>query len=149
MERKTPVAEVFISHARHDRLTAEKLAAALRHRGCEVRRTADDVPGDASELSGDPALKAAEVVLVLWSKASIDSHHLVKHAAKAARRRALISVLLDDVKPPFVFPPVHAIPVTDASGELTTIGLQKLLTSIYRQLDLPAPLPPPPAPSAS
>jgi CBS domain-containing protein len=139
MERKTPVAEVYISHVRHDGLTAEKMAAALRHRGCQVRRTGDDVPRDGSELSGDPALKAADVVLVLWSKASIDSHQLVKHAAKAARRRALISVLLDDVKPPLVLPPVHAVPVTDASGELTAIGLQKLLASICRQLDLPAP----------
>ena len=136
-EREKPVTQVFISYAHQDRATAEQLAAVLRTRGCEVRCDAADIPGDGSGPSGDRAFKAAGCVIVLWSKASVDRHRLTECAARAARRRVLISALIDDVKPPFVFPPAPAIPLTDASGELTDLGLQKLFASVCQQLDLP------------
>jgi hypothetical protein len=135
--------QVLISYARGDQATAEKLAVALRRRGCEVECTADDSPGAPSDLPADRPLmdrqaKAAGCHIVLWSKASVDKPRLAKRAAKAARRRALISALIDDVKPPFVFPPTRAIPLTDASGEVTDLGLEHVFTSVCRRLNLPA-----------
>lgn len=133
--------DVFISYAHDDRVIAERLAGALRKCGCVVWWPFESNPGDASEPATEDAFKAARCVLVLWSRASVDKPRLAEHAARAARRRALISVLIDDLKPPFVFPPAQVLPLTEASGAVTDLGLQRLLAAVARRLDRPAPSP--------
>ncbi len=133
--------DVFISYAHDDRLIAERLATALRDRGCLVGGASGDTMGDPSAPAADDAFKAARCVVVLWSRASLDKPRLVEQAARAAHRRALIPVLIDDVKPPFVFPPARTLPVTDASGALSDLGLERLFAAVCRRLDRPPPHP--------
>jgi len=136
------MADIFISYSREDRTTARKLHAVLRERGWSVWWDPLTAPGDSWTPTIERELRAARCVIVLWSKASIHKHWLGVQGAKAARRRILISAVIDDVVPPFVFPAVRPLPLTDAAGELTFIGLQRLFADIGRKLGLPRqPLP--------
>jgi len=94
-------------------------------------------PGDSWTPTIEKEFLAARCVIVLWSKASIHKHWLQVQGAKAARRRILISAVIDDVVPPFVFPTVRPLPLTDSAGELTFIGLQRLFADVGRKLGLP------------
>jgi len=94
-------------------------------------------PGDSWTPTIEKEFLAARCVIVLWSKASIHKHWLQVQGAKAARRRILISAVIDDVVPTFVFPTVRLLPLTDSAGELTFIGLQRLFADVGRKLGLP------------
>jgi len=131
------MADIFISYSREDRTTARKLRAVLRERGWSVWWDPLTAPGDSWTPTIERELRAARCVIVLWSKASIHKHWLQVQGAKAARRRILISAVIDDVVPPFVFPTVRPLPLTDSAGALTFIGLQRLFANVGRKLGLP------------
>lgn len=97
------MADVFLSYARADAGTAERLYGELTKAGRSVwfdrelpaHRAYSDVI--ATEL------EAASSVLVLWSKASVESQWVRSEANRARELRKLVQARLDDARLPMPF----------------------------------------------
>ena len=111
------MSNVFISYAKEDAAAARMLADALQKAEFSVwwdrlippGRTWDDVIGRA--------LDTAACVVVLWSRASIQSRWVREEAEKAASRGCLIPVLVDKVDPPFGFGRIQAADLSGWRGD--------------------------------
>ncbi|MEK6375193.1 MAG: TIR domain-containing protein [Acidobacteriota bacterium] len=97
------MADLFLSYAREDRACAELLATALSSRGWTVwwdRRI--QVGRSFSEVI-ERELEQARCVIVLWSRHSLASDWVQNEAAEAARKKSLVPVRIEDVRPPLEF----------------------------------------------
>src|SRR3990170_6062748 len=110
------MASVFLSYAREDAVIAKALAAALQQAGHEVWW--DRQIHGGAEYSGaiQAALNSAQVVLVLWSRASIGSEWVRDEAAEGRDSGRLLPVVLDDCKPPLGFRQRQSIDMAGWSG---------------------------------
>jgi hypothetical protein len=108
---------IFLSYARADRQRAEKLAHALDLAGFEVWWDALIEGGAAFANSIREALDAADAVIVLWSRSSIDSDWVRDEAAQGRDRRRLVPLSLDGSEPPLGFRQYHAIDLRKWRGK--------------------------------
>ncbi|NBC34613.1 MAG: SUMF1/EgtB/PvdO family nonheme iron enzyme [Alphaproteobacteria bacterium] len=97
------MADVFISYAREDERTAERLAAALEAHGWSVFWDRNILAGPAFDDIIQRELNAASCVVVLWSATSIKSGYVKDEAVDARDRNILVPARLHDVKPPLGF----------------------------------------------
>jgi len=104
---------LFLSYARGDQAQAQRLAAALERCGYAVWWDALIEGGTRYAKSIDDALAAADAVLVLWSKQSVDSDWVKDEAAQGRDRHRLVPLSLDGMPPPLGF---RQIQVIDLSG---------------------------------
>jgi len=107
---------VFLSYARADRARAEKLAAALSEAGLEVWWDALIEGGAAFAHSIRAALDTADVVIVAWSRTSINSDWVRDEAAVGQERKRLVPLSLDGSEPPLGFRQYQAIDVSRWRG---------------------------------
>lgn len=107
------MADVFISYAREDRATAEKLAHALEAHGWSVWWDRDILPGKdfTAEISAE--IDAARVVVVLWSKSSVASRWVRDEAHEGLERNALVPVLVDGSEPPMGYRAIQGVDLRD------------------------------------
>jgi len=96
-------ATIFLSYAHRDRARAQLLASALGARGYTIWWDALIEGGAQFARSIREALEAADAVVVLWSKASIDSDWVCDEAAQGRDRRRLVPLSLDGSLPPLGF----------------------------------------------
>jgi adenylate cyclase len=110
------VASVFLSYSREDAAKARSLAQALEKAGHEVWW--DRHINSGSEFSGEieQALKQADAVLVLWSKAAIASAWVRDEATEGRDSGRLVAVVLDDSRPPMGFRQFQALDLSGWSG---------------------------------
>ena len=97
------MADIFISYASEDQDCAAKVAHALESSGHSVwwdRRLRSGT--DFTKEIGQQ-LDAARCVIVLWSKASVDSAWVRDEAAEGQRRQVLLPVKIEAVQPPYGF----------------------------------------------
>lgn len=125
------MADVVVCYAEQDAAIARRLIASLRERGWSVDPTVAAAASSGDEATEPESPDAAQLI-VLWSKDAVRSEWLTTQARRAARRIRLISGLLDDARPPFVFPMVRPIPLTDAAGRLSYPGLLQLSNALLR-----------------
>jgi hypothetical protein len=110
------MASVFVSYAHEDVSQARAITQALEdasfdvwfderlHSGCEFSREIEQ------------ALANASAIVVLWSKASVNSNWVRDEAAEGRDSGRLVPVLLDDVRPPIGFRQIHATNLANLSG---------------------------------
>ena len=103
------MARVFLSYAREDLEAARAFAEALGQSGHEVWWDHHLRAGSRFSWDIGAALKSAEAVVVLWSKASIESAWVQDEAAEGLEGSRLVPVMLDTSKPPLGFRQYHAI----------------------------------------
>ena len=94
---------LFLSYAHADEARATKLAKALGDAGYDVWWDALIEGGTAYAKTINEALESADVVLVLWSAASVESDWVRDEAALGRDRKRLVPLSLDRVKPPLGF----------------------------------------------
>lgn len=99
---------VFISYAKEDAAAAKILSDALQRAGFSVWWDRHIPPGKTWDSFIGRSLDAANCVLVLWSKFSVDSRWVREEAERGARRRCLIPVLVEPVEPPLGFARIEA-----------------------------------------
>ncbi len=104
---------IFLSYAHGDQAQAQRLAAALEKGGFTVWWDALIEGGTRYAKSIDDALAAADAVVVLWSKQSIDSDWVKDEAAQGRERHRLVPLSLDGTPPPLGF---RQLQVIDLSG---------------------------------
>ena len=101
---------VFLSYASEDRRRIEPLAQRLMAEGFEVFWDRERLlTGATFTRVIEEALDAADVVVVFWSRAAVQSDWVLSEATEAARRSVILPVLLDEVTPPLAFRVYHTI----------------------------------------
>jgi adenylate cyclase len=123
------VADVFVSYVSEDRATAEKISRGLEGAGFSVwwdrhiRGGVDFAPEIARQL------EAAKVVIVLWSKASIESGWVRDEAQQARDENKLIPLRLDGVQPPLGFRQAQSLDFSGWNGDPTVGAFADLVDS--------------------
>ena len=131
---------VFLSYARDDLRRAAKVAQALEAAGHEVWWDSHLKGGSEYSREIDEALKAAEAVVVLWSKTSVDSEWVRDEAAVGKQSGRLVPARIDATEPPLGFRQHHTI---DLSGR-GAAGIRQLVDTVNAKMDpgaVPAPAP--------
>jgi hypothetical protein len=122
--------DVFISYARADRLSAERIAGELEQYGWSVWWDRKILGGETFDETIQQALNDARCVVVLWSGASIDSGWVKDEAADGRRRNVLVPVIIDDVEIPIGFRQVQAVTILGAGKETDRSKFADLLASV-------------------
>lgn len=138
---------VFLSYSRADRAIAERLANALKVRGCDVWWDALIEGGAVFTKSIETALDAADAVVVLWSKTSIQSDWVRDEAGRGRDRKRLVPVAIDGSEPPLGFRQYHAIDFSKWRGTPSSDELAALLHGIAAAAGQAAPSVDPPKPA--
>lgn len=94
---------LFLSYAHADEVRARRLATALQQAGYNVWWDALIEGGTAYAKTINRALETADVIIVLWSAASVESDWVRDEAALGRERKRLVPLSLDRVKPPLGF----------------------------------------------
>jgi len=102
-------ATLFLSYAHADQAKAQRLARALEKTGHTVWWDALIEGGSRFAKSIDQALDAADAVLVLWSKQSVESDWVRDEAAQGRDRHRLVPLSLDGTLPPLGFRQIQMI----------------------------------------
>jgi len=121
------VARVFLSYARSDVDSARRLAELVARAGHDVWWDREIQGGSRFAAEIDKALTDAEVVVVLWSKASVDSAWVQDEAAEGRDSGRLVPVLIDEVRPPLGFRQYQAVDITDLENGAAPTRLDELL----------------------
>jgi hypothetical protein len=124
------MAQVFLSYAKQDRQTAIALAEALKGRGWTVFWDRTIPPGKMFDQVIGEALRAAGCVVVLWSRASVESSWVKEEAEDAAQRSILIPALIDDVPLPLGFRRLQAARLVGWPGSHDANEFDQLTESI-------------------
>jgi small GTP-binding protein len=124
------MADIFISYAREDRLRVEPLAKALEEQGYSVWWDRTIRAGARFDDVIQKALNEASCVLVLWSKASIQSAWVRDEAMEALQQTALIPAYIDPVQAPLNFRRIQGIDLTNWSGRSTDPEIKGLFDAV-------------------
>jgi TolB-like protein/Tfp pilus assembly protein PilF len=116
MSNESGQATIFLSYAHGDHAQAQRLAGALQKAGYIVWWDALIEGGTRFAHSIDQALGAADAVLVLWSKRSIESDWVRDEAAQGRDRHRLVPLSLDGTQPPLGFRQIQTVDISAWKG---------------------------------
>lgn len=118
------MSRIFLSYARDDVDAARQLAEGISEAGHDVWWDRHLHGGSRFAAEIDQALKDAEVVVVLWSGASVESAWVQDEAAEGRDSGRLVPVALDSAKPPLGFRQFHTLQLdlSDGSGRPEALG---------------------------
>ena len=112
------MARIFLSYAREDVDSAKQLAEAVGRAGHEVWWDRHIQGGSRFTTEIDRALKDAEVVIVLWTDASVESAWVQDEAAEGRDTGRLVPVSFNGCRPPLGFRQFHTVALDwDDKGE--------------------------------
>jgi formylglycine-generating enzyme required for sulfatase activity len=133
------MADIFISYARGDRDSAERLARALQACGWSVWWDQTIPPGMSFPAVIEKELTAAGCVIVLWSRVSVASKWVKREARFADNRDKLIPALIAEIKPPFEFSEIHAASLIDWRANPSHPGFRQLVAAVADMVGTAAP----------
>lgn len=126
------MADIFISYAHEDRGKIEKLAAALEETGYSVWWDTNLTGGAQFSKELAKHLNDARVVIVAWSKRSIESMWVADEASVGREKGNLVPITIDAVEPPLGFRQLHEINFLGwggAAGEAPFIQLDNSIAT--------------------
>ena len=126
------MARVFLSYARDDAGKAEKLASALADVGHEVWWDFHLHGGSRFGSEIESALKSAQVVMVLWTPASVASAWVQDEAGEGRDTGRLVPVVLDSTKPPLGFRQFQCVDLSTWNVEERAESLKDLMSAIMK-----------------
>ncbi|MCL6683067.1 toll/interleukin-1 receptor domain-containing protein [Sphingomonas alba] len=124
------MAAVFLSYDRDDTSKARLIAVALERAGHEVWWDLHVRGGAQFSLVIEEALKAAEAVIVLWSRSSVKSAWVRDEAAAGRDSGRLIPVSLGEIEPPMGFRQFQTVDFSRWKGRSNSTELRQLLSAI-------------------
>jgi tetratricopeptide (TPR) repeat protein len=144
------MASVFLSYDRDDSHRARHFARALEKAGHQVWWDLHVRSGAQFSKVIEEALKAADVVVVLWSQFAIDSAWVRDEAAAGRDTNRLVPVTIDGTEPPLGFRQFQTIDLSRWRGRGSPVQLRTLLADIESTVARPDPGPSPrPVPKAA
>jgi adenylate cyclase len=123
------VSRIFLSYAREDVDSAKQLAESVGRAGHDVWWDRHIHGGSRFTTEIDRALKDAEVVIVMWTDASVESAWVQDEAAEGRDSGRLVPVSLNGCRPPLGFRQFHTIAL-DWHGRGEPEQLGELLDAI-------------------
>jgi TolB-like protein len=137
---------IFLSYAREDRATAEKLARFLGEHDLDVWWDRHIVGGEEFAAEIEEELKRSSAVVVLWSKHSIKSRWVRDEAAAGSDAGRLVPISIDGALPPMGFRQFHTLDLkgwkpgaNDAQGGALVEAIERRTGTQDRSGRLPAP----------
>src|SRR5690242_14806603 len=124
------MAGVFLSYDRDDGAAAKVIANALERAGHSVWWDLHVRGGAQFSKVIEEALKAADAVVVLWSKNSIESNWVRDEAAAGRDSGRLVPTTIDGTEPPLGFRQYQTIPLTDWKRGAKGRGIESLLRAL-------------------
>jgi len=131
--------DVFISYSRRDQAVARTFAEGFEREGFSVWWDQAINPGDAFDQVTEQALEAASAVVVLWSKASVDSRWVRAEATQANANNRLLPVMIESCRRPIIFELTHTADLSGWDGDPGHPAWQSLVTSVRRLMQRAAP----------
>jgi TolB-like protein len=113
------MADVFLSYSREDQSTARKFADALQRQGFSVWWDQALRSGETYDRVTEKALEEARAVVVLWSRASVESKWVRSEATEADRRNTLVPVMIEPCKRPIMFELNQSADLSGWQGDLS------------------------------
>lgn len=130
---------VFLSYAHGDQAQAQRLAAALDKAGYTVWWDALIEGGTRYAASITEALEAADAVVVLWSRRSVDSDWVRDEAAQGRDRHRLVPLSLDGTLPPLGFRQIQMIDLSGWRGRADAPQIEAIKRAIAAAAGAQAP----------
>ena len=124
--------DIFLSYSREDQVTARRFAQALEHEGFNVWWDATLHSGEAYDQVTEKALREARAVVVLWSKASVDSRWVRAEATTADRNKTLVPVMIEDCLRPVMFELTHTADLSKWKGDAGDAAWQAYVADVRR-----------------
>ena len=134
------MAGVFLSYDREDGSAARVIATALEKVGHSVWWDLHVRGGAQFSKVIEEALKAADVVVVLWSQSSIESAWVRDEAAAGRDSGRLVPVTLDGTPAPLGFRQFQTIDLTDWKRGAKSRGYKQLEAAITEYLPSEVPV---------
>ena len=122
------MASIFLSYSHEDRKRARGIAQSLQSAGHEVWWDKHIHAGSRFSKDINEALKKSDLVVVLWSKASVESIWVQDEAAHGRDKSRLVPVLIDKVDPPLGFRQYHTISYGRSGMSKVVEAVQTLLS---------------------
>ena len=122
--------DVFLSYAGDNKDVAERVAAALTGSELTVWWDREIKSGERFPQRIEKELTASKFVVVLWSKASIESEWVGNEARVGVERDVLVPALIEAVRPPLEFRNRQCANLVNWNGDLTHPGFRALVSRI-------------------
>jgi hypothetical protein len=132
------MSDIFISYKREEQEVARRLADAFEAFGWEVWWDPKLRAGEHFDDVIEAALKTSKCVVVLWSRAAVESRYVKDEASQALKFDKLVPVRLDDAEPPFRFQGLHTISLEGWDGSASDPSVQELAGDIAARIGEPA-----------
>ena len=145
------MSDVFLSYASGDRPRVRPLAEALKRHNWSIWWDPHLLPGQSFDRVIETELANTRCVVVVWSRASVESHWVLAEADKGMKRRIVVPVLIDPVDIPMPYSRLQAANLIGWSGALPNEEFENLVLAISQILRRSAPpdAPPPLADNAA
>jgi hypothetical protein len=127
------MSDIFVSYDDQDRPRVRRIVEALEARGWSVWWDHRIPTGEAFAPVIERELEAARCVVVAWTHTSVHSEWVRAEADEAWKRRTLVPVLLDRVKPPMPFGQIQAADLVEWH-EQGHSGFDKLVADLQERI---------------
>lgn len=139
------MARLFLSYAREDSTIAERLARSLERSGHDVWWDRELHGGASFGSEIERQLKECDVVIVLWSRAGVQSSWVRDEAAIGRDAGKLLPISVDGTEPPIGFRQFHALDLQGWHGRSGAAALRKVQEAVLalvgdRATKIPHPL---------
>jgi cold shock CspA family protein len=111
------MADVFVSYAQEDRAWVRQLVQALKQLGLSVWWDLQIAPGEHYDRVIERELDAAMCIVVVWSKASLDSDNVRNEAVVGRQKGRLVQVTIEGVSWPSTFAGWQTVDLTEWDGD--------------------------------
>jgi Tol biopolymer transport system component len=124
--------DIFLSYSREDQAVARRFAEAFERAGLSVWWDQALSPGEAFDQVTEQALEDARAVIVLWSKASVQSRWVRAEATQANAAGTLMPVMIEDCKRPIMFELTHTAELSQWKGNTDDAVWQAFVAKVRR-----------------
>ena len=126
------MAKVFLSYSREDASAAKQLAECIGRAGHQVWWDRQIQGGSRFATEIDRELKEADAVVVLWSRASVDSAWVQDEAAEGRDTGRLVPTTIGNVRPPLGFRQFQSVALGPLDGGTDANGVDALIEAIQK-----------------
>lgn len=134
MSETSPVSDgtrsIFFSYSRTDREQALPIIQALKQAGYSVWWDGLLKGGDRFLQVTENALETCDVVLVMWTRTSVNSDWVRDEATRGRDCKRLLSVSLDGTEPPLGFRQIQYVDLSGAGNAAMRPGFPRVLEAL-------------------
>ena len=124
--------DIFVSYSSTDRAVAQRFAERFEAEGFTVWWDAALYSGQTFDEVIEAELRAAKVVVVLWSPRSVTSRWVRAEATLADRHNKLVPAIIEPCERPIIFELTHTADLSHWSGEPGDRAWQGFLQDVRR-----------------